>query len=461
MKRLIKYTLLILIGLLLATKVSAALDDLNLFHQWEDSEQSMVWPLLPNESVAQLAAKFYPKRPDMQRKFIAKTLQLNKDNTHISGANTKLTNIEAIKIPNLESLSAKAGPIKRSSKQTDDQPLKLSYNIKTTTEKVKDILKHIPTQLVQEYEALLERNAFLKEELEKLNRRIVFLESKLGELKLVLDRTLTLPATPKPKPLKNLDTVNKTDTSKQPATKTPEGQHSQAASEPASPSFFNLHNQLLWLALILIALSLMLTSHLYKKYQEKKYNQLVNSISQQNQVRTFSIGEADDGFEEGTLTSTTLGKDTQVEEHDSDSILGEAKMLMAQGSPEDAMEHLKWAIRAKSKVGINVWLYLLEVLRQQNLKLDFEKFAFEMHQNFNVMTPLWEQRTVPMVVAQSLEDFPYIVKFLTTKWPNEKIIPYLEKLIQDNRGGERSGFSQPVIEEILLLIVVLKARQYL
>lgn len=210
MMQLFNYTLLILIGLLLANQVNAELDDLSLFHQWEDTEQSMVWPLLPDESVAQLAVKFYPKRPDMQRKFIAKTLQLNKDNVRINAADTKLSNIEAIKIPDLESLSAKAGSIKRSSKKADNQSLQLSYNIKTTTEKAKDILKYIPAQLVQEYEALLERNAFLKEELEKLNRRIVFLESKLGELKLILDKTLTLPAAPKP--LKNLDAVKKNST---------------------------------------------------------------------------------------------------------------------------------------------------------------------------------------------------------------------------------------------------------
>jgi hypothetical protein len=460
MKLTFKLTFLLGISFLLINLAHADLDDLNLFHQQGDTEKSMVWPLLPNESVRQLAAKFYPQNPEMQRKFIAKTLELNKDNTRISAAGTKLSSIVAIKVPNLESLSATAGPIRRTPQNDNDQALKLSYNIKSTTEKAKEALKHIPAQLMQEYEALLERNAFLKEELEKLNRKIVFLQSKLGELKLVLDKTLTLPSPAKP--LKNLDAINKSVTGKQPTTsKKLSVQQPQAVPEPVSQGFFNLHNQLLWLALIVVALMLILASYLYKKYQERKYNQLVNSISQQNQVRTFSIGEADDGFEEGTLSSTTLNKDTQVEEHDSESILREAKMLMAQGSPEDAMEHLKWAIRAKSKAGINVWLYLLEVLRQQNLKLDFEKFAFEMHQNFNVMTPLWEQRTVPMVVAQSLEDFPYIVKFLTTKWPNEKIIPYLEKLIQDNRGGERSGFSQAVIEEILLLIVVLKARQYL
>ncbi|HSR02064.1 MAG TPA: hypothetical protein VLM20_04660 [Methylophilaceae bacterium] len=453
-----KFTLLLCIGLLLINFAHADLEDLNSFHQHGDTEKSMVWSLQPNESLAQLAVKFYPNNPDMQQKFIAKTLQLNKDNTHISGAETKLSNIEAIKIPYLESLSAAGGKLKRSSENVDDQPLQLSYNIKSTIEKVKDILKHIPSQLIHEYEALLQRNAFLKEELEKLNKKIVFLESKLGELRLALDRTLTLTASPKP--LKNLDVANKTLLKTQSAaTKVPEDQSAEVTQE--AQSFFDFNNYLLWLALIVFALLLMVISFFYKKYQEKKYNQLVNSISQQNQIRTFSIGEADEGYQEGILTSITLNNDTQLEEHNTESILREAKMLMAQGSLEDAIENLKWAIRAKSKVGINVWLYLLELLRQQNSKRDFEKFAFELHQNFNVMKPLWEQGTVPIVDAQSLEDLPYIVKFLTTKWPNEKIIPYLEKLIQDNHGGERSGFSQAVIEEILLLINVLKARQYL
>ena len=63
-----------------------------------------------------------------------------------------------------------------------------------------------------------------------------------------------------------------------------------------------------------------------------------------------------------------------------------------------------------------------------------------------------------MVVPQSLEEFPYIRKLLTDKWPNPKLNNYLQKLVSDNRSGERSGFSKPVIEEILLLIDVLEVR---
>lgn len=440
-------------ALLLATTVSAALDDLNLYNQ-EDTQDSMAWPMLPNESLSDLAAKFYPNNKVMQRKFIEKTKQLNKDNKLALNPRVQDAKLTAIVIPNLESLSVNAGVIKRAKKKD----LRLSYNIKSTTEKAKETFKNIPARLMREYEELVVRNTFLKEEIAKLNQRLIFLQNKLGELKLVLDRTLTLPA-PK-KALKNLD-AEKVVAPKpiaKPANKTVE-----PASKPApevKTSFFDLSNIFLWITLLVLGLLVLLISYAYKQYKERKYRQLVDSISQQNQARTFSMVESNDSLEQGELnTETTIDKDTLVEEQDGDSIVHEAKMLAAQNSADEAIEHLKWAIKAKPKVGINVWLFLLELLRKENLKDAFEKFAYQMHQNFNVMTPLWEERAVAMVVAESLEEFPYIVKFLTDKWPDQKMIPYLEKLINDNRNGERSGFSKAVIDEILLLIVVLKARE--
>jgi hypothetical protein len=44
-------------------------------------------------------------------------------------------------------------------------------------------------------------------------------------------------------------------------------------------------------------------------------------------------------------------------------------------------------------------------------------------------------------------------------WPSELSRAYLESLITDNRDGERAGFSQVEIEEILLLLDLLDARK--
>ena len=92
------------------------------------------------------------------------------------------------------------------------------------------------------------------------------------------------------------------------------------------------------------------------------------------------------------------------------------------------------------------------------LKEEFEKFAFEMHQTFNVMTPIWEEKEVEIEVANTLEKFPHIIKKITAEWPSEPAKSYLQSLITDNRDGERTGFGDEVIDEILTLIAVLDAR---
>lgn len=452
-----KLLVMLILALFLANSVSAKLDDLNLLHQPADTQDSMVWPVLPNESIGQLAARFYPNNKIMQRKFIQKTKRLNKGKLN---ANAKYKKLTAITIPNLESLSAQAGVIKRAKNKSGDKPLRLSYGIEAEAEEKAFTLSSIPERLVNQYKNLLERNTFLKTEIKKLNQRLVFLESKLGQLKLIFDKSLTLPQQPKKK-LKNLN-----------AKKVPakplqiESQNKPTMSSSPTDniiqenSFLDVSNKWLWVGLFLFGLLVVLASTLISKFRERKYTRLVNAVSQQNPVTSFNPIEAGTTSKEDALfQSSSLNKDTVVEEPSDKSVLQEAKALTAQGLPEEAGEHLKWAIRANPKTAIGTWLYLLEILRLQNLKDDYEKFALEMHQNFNVMTPPWVQREVQMVVPQSLEEFPNIIKLLTDKWPNEKIAHYLNKLVLDNRSGERVGFSPAVIEEILLLSDVLAVRE--
>jgi hypothetical protein len=451
----LKFLLLFWIALLLATTVSAGIDDLKLIHPEKDTQDSMVWPMLPNESLAELATKFYPNNRHMQQTFIAKTQKLNQEKQLAIDPNQPIHRLTAIVIPNLQSLSASAGTIKKSGNVASEKPLQLTHNIESKAEKVKVSLENIPTRLVEEYEYLIARNTFLKEEIEKLNQRLVFLQNKLGELKLVLDKTLSLPPQKK---FKNL-TENNAQVAKLQA-KAPNQSVTTPVEKVAPPIFFDLTNKFLWLSILGFGLLLALSSILYKQYRERKYLQLVNAISKQKDETVFNVRDAEVSLTEDVLLgSSSLNKETTVEEHNDKTVLQEAKILMRKGLPDEAIGHLKWAIRAKPRSSINFWLYLLSIFRQQNLKDDFEKFAFEMHQTFNVMTPLWEERSVALVVPQSLEDFPYIMKLLTEKWPNEKITNYLHKLISDNRSGERSGFSQSVVEEILLLIDVLNTRE--
>jgi hypothetical protein len=66
-----------------------------------------------------------------------------------------------------------------------------------------------------------------------------------------------------------------------------------------------------------------------------------------------------------------------------------------------------------------------------------------------------------MVVPRSLEEFPHILAKLAEGWGSKDAQEFLNHLLQDNRGGERQGFSMEVLQEILLLSAILELRDHL
>lgn len=100
-----------------------------------------------------------------------------------------------------------------------------------------------------------------------------------------------------------------------------------------------------------------------------------------------------------------------------DSTLSEAKLLMSINRHQDAIAYLKLMIESQPKASINHWLYLLEIFRKLNLKDDFEAYAKGLHNIFNVMTPVWYETEISIVVPQSLEEFPHIVEKLCSVGP--------------------------------------------
>lgn len=433
---------MVLIALSLVGKVSANTEDLKPLKLAVDTKNSMIWPMLPGESLSELAIKFYPNNQFMQRQFIFKTQYLSKESLPDLKPSDHFNAPTALIIPTLKSLSARAGLSKKINKNTGKGTLRLTNNIASA-------IKRLPRSLFEDYENLLVRNDFLKVELAKLNEKLVYLKNKLSDLKLILDRTLTLPAKPVKKVFKNLN-VEKTKkkTNNKPVV---------AVEKAQENDFFRFSNILLWLGILALGLLVFLGSSLLKRYRERKYIKFLDLVTQQEAVTSFSFGAPKaESKVEGVQTTDSLSTTAELGESSASLILEEAKVKLAEDSPEEAIEYLKLAIKAEPKLGINIWLYLLNLLKKQSQKDDFEKFAFEMHQTFNVMTPLWAPKEVAMVVPKSLEEFPHIVTELTEKWPDVGLTSYLQHLITDNRDGERSGFSQEVIEEILLLIAMLE-----
>jgi len=402
-------------------------------------ENTITWPMLPGESVEKLAAKFYPKNIVMQRHFTAKVISLNAESMPKLNAREDFSVPTAVVIPTLKSLSYRAQAIKSAHSKYNQQSLRMSYNMI-------DSVRHVPKSLLEEYDYLVTRNTFLKEELEKLNEKLTFLQSKLNNLKLILDKSLSLPVK---KSYKNLDAKiiqsNRVTTAK-------------PVEKPDLMSkilnSFNMNAFLASIGMVLVAsLATFLIRNNHKKSQRRT---LLGDLKIETSLGFDDTWQQPNQIQVDTKTGVPLNTNTLVDDLNEGSILDEAKFLMSKGQPNEAIEHIKWSIRAKPKSSVNLWLYLLEIFKQQNQKEEFENFAKVMHRTFNVMTPIWEDKNVAIVVAETLEEFPHICEKLSDLWPKESAIIYLRNLIKDNRNGERTGFGKDITEEILLLIAILE-----
>lgn len=449
-----------------------------------DTGNTLSWTAIAGESLNDVAGAFYPNNKAMQRLFIAKTLQLNPEiepklkPSMVFAAPTLLT------IPTLKSLS------KSKQAANTSQRAKAASQELSTSNGVEAAASNLPALLTQEYELLLSKNGFLKVELERLHARISVLQAKLGYLKLVLDKALSLSDKPSSttdltgnsnppeaqdvastatakKAFKNLNENNVSSVNTVAKQVKPLTQQSPVsavlATDKVEESSSNLLKYALLAALGLVAL-LALAVYLLKKYRQRAIERFSQSMPIMDDTLTNLGGQWQDTEQEAEQQLQISAKrfmNTQMrdEQARAASTLEEAKLLMSINRMQDAIDHLKLIIETQPKISINHWLCLLEIFRKMHLKEDFEHYAQNLHRIFNVMTPVWYETSAAIVVPQDLEEFPHIMEKLDAVWPSDLAKVYLESLITDNRDGDRAGFSQAVLDEILMLIALLDTRK--
>lgn len=131
-----------------------------------------------------------------------------------------------------------------------------------------------------------------------------------------------------------------------------------------------------------------------------------------------------------------------------------AEIMLSMGLGHGAVQTLTEQIRNQPKQALRHWLKLLEIYRNNGQQAEFERSAEELRLHFNVRPEDWHPRPG---TSQTLENFPHITKRLTELWGTADCLLYMQNLLADNRGGARSGFPQPVAEELLMLIAVARA----
>ena len=127
-----------------------------------ESADSMTWPMLPGESINDLARMFYPQNQAMQKQFVTTTLRLNSETQANLKASERFDVPTLLVVPTLKSLSKNAV---NASKKFKRKSLKMSYELER-------LVQLAPEKLLQEYEELVSKNAYLKEQLIKLMKSL-------------------------------------------------------------------------------------------------------------------------------------------------------------------------------------------------------------------------------------------------------------------------------------------------
>ena len=437
-----------------------------------EAQTSILWPVLPGESVAQLASRFYPNNKSLQQHFVDSTLALNQlQNTGLQAAQV-FEQVALIQIPALKSPTAIASPSSTISEAGNPPTdlssskamlgrLHLSYQLKYLAEHINQ--KSVPSALRNEYEQMLQRDQNLQQQLQSENERIESLQKNLEQV------------------LPKVKAALAEDNAKSAAT--PTVLQKPVVKQPQ----FNV--KLAWYSFFGAVLSLLVLLWGAKRQRERKFarlsglNTFIYDTLIQDNASPAQVIQSDsdkDRSEQVNLTSTIAGSDlnsdstasgngadtdslalkqgSTIEEDEAESVIASATLLMGAGKPKQAQVLLQAYLQQQPQHSVYPWLYLLDIYRNLNQKTEFLALVARLHDNFNVVLPQWEETESHIVLPSTLEAFPHIMKQLQSLWPSELAAAYLKSLMLDRREGERVGFSLQVMQEIALLQQVLDVR---
>ena len=154
-----------------------------------------------------------------------------------------------------------------------------------------------------------------------------------------------------------------------------------------------------------------------------------------------------------------------------------ADIMLSFGRVKGAAQALQEYIDKNPQQALQPWIRLMDVYRMADMRDEFEEVARNLNAHFNVEVQRWEDIPVSSGIQvveygsqreesalelprpQSLEELPRILDNIQAQWQESGVLDYLHQLLRDNRGGQRQGFSLPVVEELVFLIEVREMRE--
>lgn len=226
---------------------------------------------------------------------------------------------------------------------------------------------------------------------------------------------------------------------------------------PEVPPPAPANNEWPWLEMALVAIVSLLLGFLLRRPRRAPAEPLTRQETASPQDRTLPPPATGRRPAPPPVTQVPVTGPPPVDDTISDAELSLelADVMVSMGLEGGAVQTLEGHIRQHPRHALFHWLKLLEVYRRFGQQEEFERAARELQQHFNIAPPTW-QPTAAGPGAPSLEDYPHISAHLQELWRQPSCAEYLNHLLEDNRDGSRTGFPSVVVDEILLLMELLR-----
>jgi pilus assembly protein FimV len=138
------------------------------------------------------------------------------------------------------------------------------------------------------------------------------------------------------------------------------------------------------------------------------------------------------------------------------AVTEEASVYIELGRKQEAIDILRDHVdleQAYDKATPAPWLMLLDLYHSTQNRAEFDSIKTEFTQRFNGSIPEWEDYD-SMAAQKPLLDYPHIIESLQRYWGTNKCRTFIERLLYDNREGNRLGFSLAAYRDLVILVSV-------
>ncbi|MBE2259856.1 MAG: hypothetical protein IAE88_13420 [Rhodobacteraceae bacterium] len=158
------------------------------------------------------------------------------------------------------------------------------------------------------------------------------------------------------------------------------------------------------------------------------------------------------------------------------AVLELAEIMITFGRAKGAEQALEEFVAKHPSAALAPWLKLLEVYRRNGQRPAFEATGMKLAHYFNVSAADWDAAGAllspvappvdppPASIEQLLPRLPaigrlpHITSEVARTWGSPGCLAYLDRLLRDNRNGQRRGFALVTVRELLLLTNVMESR---